>query len=270
MTLAGFVKRAPRTDLAEWLYARWFIGAPTAAAPDVEPAGDAAFVAELSARCEGAFTWQSGFTRLSNDFVTDGHLRLYVANAREQLRGTPKNLSVRLPCAREGLMAGYFAVVSRAGVNAPDAVEHKLYVNATPAGAIELLGALLDAKSLRRTRFQAKTLNHPAHFTRRDTLLIYAEPEGTLRIARWLADFLKRHPRTVRAAIPPLVRPLVTGVGFAESPVGNESFGFHRCRLVAEGLVTARRERRDWNDCVAERFEREGLDWSRPWTTPAK
>lgn len=55
-------------------------------------------------------------------------------------------------------------------------------------------------------------------------------------------------------------------MAIAESPPHHaESFGAHRCRLVAEGLLTARAERRPFLLALEEHFEREGLDWAAPW-----
>src|SRR5262249_51411500 len=61
---------------------------------------------------------------------------------------------------------------------------------------------------------------------------------------------------------------LQPGVGIAEDPTSGESFGMHRCRLVAEGLVEAwQRAGKSVENrlqAIATRFEREGLKLDRP------
>jgi hypothetical protein len=260
--------------LADWLYAHYFIGwALTAAPPAVEPAGDAHFVAELVARGAGATTWEPRWVvtreRTGATWASHGRLRMWIADPRRELRpagARQGEVSVRMPCVREAALSGFVSAIARAGGPEEAAPHLKLYVHATPTGALGLFEGLLQAPSLRRARFQAKTLNHPAHFGRRDTLLVYVHPPHAGAVARWLRGVAARRPAWLEPELPPMTLPLCRGVGLAESPLDtDESFGSHRTRLVAEGLVAARAERRPWQESVAERFEREGLDWARPW-----
>ncbi|MDP1825183.1 MAG: T3SS effector HopA1 family protein [Archangium sp.] len=256
------------TALSEWLYGEYFIGWRPSA-PRLEYSGSPWYVAELTARCAGPTTFERGFrvtqrTR-GGAFVESGGISLWVphvAALRPVNARAGAEVAVELPCAREGAIPGFFTIVSRAGRLDPGAPHLKFYVNATPTGALDLVGALLE---LRTARFEAKVTNDPAHFGRRDTLLVYAAPGSAARIARLLTAFARR-PRALRDETPPMTVPLARGVSVAESPGHHaESFGSHRCRLVAEGLLTARGEGRPSLTAVAERFEREGLDWAAPW-----
>ena len=47
----------------------------------------------------------------------------------------------------------------------------------------------------------------------------------------------------LRSEVPAFTKSLALGLGLAESPA-NESFGLHRCRLIADGLVRSRTEGR--------------------------
>ena len=253
--------------LAEWLYGEYFIA--WQARPRHEYSGSPWFVAELNARCEGPTTFEGGFRLAeragSGAFVEHHGISLWVPR-RDALRppharvGQP--VAVALPCARESAIPGFFTIVSRAGRIDPASPHLKLYVNATPNGALAVMEGLLLSSALRTARFEAKVTNDPAHFGRRDTLLVYVTPKDAGRVAR----FLRKYERGLLAPTPPMTAPLFPGVAIAESPAHHaESFGAHRCRLVAEGLLTARAERRPPQLAVAERFEREGLDWAAPW-----
>lgn len=261
------------TALSEWLYGEYFIAWRPPPQPRLEYSGSPWFVAELTARCAGPTTFERGFevTRRAGGgaFVQAGGLQLWVADPRS-LR--PLNarvgqaVAVALPCAREAAIPGFFTIVSRAGRLDPAAPHLKFYVNATPAGALALLEGLLQSPALRRARFEAKVTNDPAHFGRRDTLLVYVTPRDAGPVARYLKTFAQRRPGALLPQTPPMTVALARGVAIAESPVHHaESFGAHRCRLVAEGLLTAQAERRPLVSTVAERFEREGLDWKTPW-----
>lgn len=259
--------------LAEALYQRYFIGWHQPPRPRDDYAGEPGFVAELLARTAGATTWEAGFTvqrrTRQGSFVANDDVRLWVtdddglwpARARAGQR-----VAVRLPCAREAAIPGFFTVVSRAGRLQRDEAHLKLYLNLAPAAVPSLLDGLVSAPTLRRARFEAKVGNEPSHYGRRDTALVYVAPRDYRRVADWVLAFRARHPRAFRRASPPMTWPLAPGVSAAESPVGvDESFGAHRCRLLAEAVVAARRTGAPWPHAVAARFAAEGLDWQRPW-----
>jgi hypothetical protein len=259
--------------LADWLYGEYFIDWRPPAQPRVDYSGSPWFVAELTARCAGPTTLEPGFTVTrragGGAFVENGAVRLWVADpaaVHPRQARVGQAVAVEVPCARESAIPGFFTIVSRAGRLDSSAPHLKFYVNATPRGALALLGGLLESPALRSARFEAKVTNDPAHFGRRDTLLIYVTPKDAKRVARHLRTFGQRRPGALLPQTPPMTVPLFRGVGIAESPPHHaESFGAHRCRLVAEGLVTARAEDRAVIASVAERFEREGLDWQAPW-----
>ena len=257
------------TSLADWLYGEYFIAWKPSAVPRAGYSGSPWFVAELNARCTGPTTFEPGFrvTRrvAGGAFVESAGICLWVCEPRA-LRPAHARVgqavAVALPCAREAAIPGFFTVVSRTGRLDPALPHLKFYVNATPQGALELLAGLLE---LRRPRFEAKVTNDPAHFGRRDTLLVYVTPRHAAEVAAFLVSFAHRRARTLLEETPPMTVPLARGVGVAESPAHAESYGAHRCRLIAEALLTARAEGRSWLTAVEERFERDGLDWAAPW-----
>ncbi|GMU60232.1 MAG: hypothetical protein AMXMBFR34_19950 [Myxococcaceae bacterium] len=259
--------------LSEWLYQRYFIGWREPGRPREDLAGDAAFVAELLARVGEAQTWEAGFrvaqrTR-AGAFVERDGLRLWVTDLtglwpRPTREG--QRVAVRVPCARESAIPGFFTVVSRAGRLEPGEPHLKLYLNVAPRAVPALLEGLVSHPSLRRARFEAKVGNEPAHYCRRDTALLYVDARDYRLVARWCLAFRRRHRSAFRAASPPMTWPLAPGLSAAESPPGDEeSYGAQRCRLLAEALVGARQAQADWRSAVAARFAEEGLNWTRPW-----
>lgn len=263
------LERDDADGLAEALYQRFFIGWREPARPRVDFAGDSAFVAELASRTGHAHTWQPGFVveqrTPSGVFVLNDDIRLWVTNTgdlRPRAARRGQRVAVRLPCARESALPGFFTVVSRAGRLPAEAPNLRLYLHAAPAAVAPLLEGLVSAPALRTARFEVKVGNEPSHFGRRDTAVLYVAPRDFRRVAAWVLAFRRRHARHFRRETPPLTWPLAPGVAAAESPATDESFGAHRCRLIAEAVVSARG---DWRGAVRERFAREGLDWARPW-----
>src|SRR4029079_4453560 len=77
---------------------------------------------------------------------------------------------------------------------------------------------------------------------------------------------------SLRPSVPLFAREIGLGLAFAESPPTRDSFGMHRCSLVAEGLLWA--EQRGAKDAAArlavlrERLTAYGLDLERLESNP--
>jgi hypothetical protein len=121
----------------------------------------------------------------------------------------------------------------------------RTYWNVTPAGAVALLpriGAWLDRFGV---PFQFKCVDAPERFGRLDAAVLYTHRRFhrllQLQLDALLSGLDARH---IGADTPLFALPLRPGVAIAEDPPGGESFGMHRCRLLAEGLWNAFVEKR--------------------------
>jgi hypothetical protein len=78
--------------------------------------------------------------------------------------------------------------------------------------------------------------------------------------------------RELKADVPLFTKLLSRGIGLAESPSTGESFGMHRCRLIAEAIIESRRQGRDDVEArlmaAEDRFAAEGLSLARPYLNP--
>lgn len=267
--------------LEDWLYERFFIAWTTPSGRFADSVGGAPHFTAALLEATGDASWFApGFRVLSRSdagvFVVDEVIRLFVAGPdglrpAGAKRGAP--VRVRMPCAREAAMPGFFCFNARAG-RLDDAQPHlKLYLNVTAAFAPTLLAWLFADASLARARFDGKVVNDPDAFGRRDTALLYVDPPAVEAVVRSLARLRRAHTGGFRAGLPPFVLPIAPGLGAAESPPGNdESFGAQRCRLTALGLLDhLRTPGLSAFDAVARRFASQGLDARRPWlgTLPA-
>ena len=151
-------------------------------------------------------------------------------------------VSVRTPKELFGMTPGFYLVVG----NAPGAIRRsaetlaRLYWNVTPRGAIALVAELTTLFNGRDIRFRMKALRDPAAYTRCDAAVLYLSKENALAVWDELAAIYERVGDELKPRVPAMTKALAPGLGIAEDPGEGNSFGLHRCGLIAEGLLRAR------------------------------
>jgi class II lanthipeptide synthase len=145
----------------------------------------------------------------------------------------------------------------------------RLYFNLTPAGAVLLIRDLTRRLNRQQVPFHLKVLGDPAGFTRCDAAVLYLRQEDWLPVRRAVAALSRKLGHHLRQRTPAFALALAAGIGLAEDPGEGESFGLHRCGLLAEGLVDAwESSARDEGERLArveERFRGAGLDLGAPF-----
>jgi HopA1 effector protein family len=148
----------------------------------------------------------------------------------------------------------------------------RLYWNLRADGAAAFVAAATGRLNAAGAAYRLKVLNDPGAFNRCDAGVIYldrADYPGLVGTVRRLRAELDRYlsPRT-----PVFTARLAPGLGFAEDPGTAESFGEHRCALLAEALVrTHERGSRgpvDLLSTVEARFAEAGIDLAAPHLSP--
>ena len=100
----------------------------------------------------------------------------------------------------------------------------------------------------------------PAVHGRADATVAYLTSGTVHRRAAALAGVARSQAAHARPAAPPLTLRVVPGLAAAVDPGGGESFGEHRCRLVAEAVVAG-----GGLEAVSARLADDGVALSRPW-----
>jgi class II lanthipeptide synthase len=182
----------------------------------------------------------------------------------------PVEVSLQLPNARPNLSPGYYLVAGRAPIAQGDSLV-RLYWHLTPEGAANWLRRATEALNARNLPFRLKVVHAPQLFTRCDAGVLYL-PQSAFAAARAaLRDIYAHVEAQLRPPVPAFTWSLALGLGLAESP-GGESFGLHRCGLIADGLVRSRTEGRadtaDRLGCVLACWADAGLDIERPYLNP--
>ncbi len=116
----------------------------------------------------------------------------------------------------------------------------RVYWHLAPQGAAPLLAAATRALRKAKAAFMLKLMDDPQSYRRADSAVLYVPAGEWPRAAAALPRVHAAVAPYLRRAAPLFTLRLAPGVGLAEDPGGDESFGLHRSRLVAEGLFAAR------------------------------
>lgn len=212
--------------------------------------------------------WQLQALDGARAIVTQGALELTVSRS-ELLDAGNGNLAVgsptalRMPKELLRIAPGFYTAC---GDKPLDVVRTqpllRLYWNLNAAGAAlfvaEATGRLNDAG----VPFRLKVLHDPGAFSRCDAGVVYLHDEGEWpSLAQSIHERVSQHlqPRT-----PIFTQPLAPGFAMAYDTGTDESFGQHRCRLLADAFVTAHylgvRAVPNVLAVVERRFASEGID----------
>ncbi|UWQ09225.1 T3SS effector HopA1 family protein [Aliiroseovarius crassostreae] len=117
----------------------------------------------------------------------------------------------------------------------------RLYLNLKGAGAAEPAAALLTGMlNSYKIPFTCKFATRLTDYSRADTAVLYL-PQRFVRIFQLaFADIQTALGAHLGAEVPAFTRRIAPGVGFAEDPTGEISFGAARSKLVAEAMLSSR------------------------------
>jgi HopA1 effector protein family len=207
------------------------------------------FIEELSAANSGRGSWQNGWEVASaqGDEVTvrRNGLVLWVrledclfekSNSIE--RGT--TVGIRMPKELRSISPGYYMALSNRGTDATDTEPLiRLYWNLRSAGAVEFVRGVTRLLNEGELFFRLKVLSDPASYNRCDAAVIYFYRRDHHQIMTKLYQVYDEMVDRLKSNVPMFAKRLAPGVGLAEDPGTAESFGQHRCRLLADGMIRA-------------------------------
>jgi hypothetical protein len=178
--------------------------------------------------------------------------------------------SVRLRAPREatGVQPGYYFAF---GETLDEAAEQlslvRFYFHCAAENAAPLLAALTSALNRFQVPFQIKAPISPTLYGRTDAVVLYVAARFFAIVARIVSSV--REQIALEFTVPLFTKQLWPGIGVAVDPGTGESFGSHRCRLCAEGIVDTWREGTQDGSArlkaATARFAAAGLDITRPY-----
>lgn len=267
-----------------WLYGAWY--ARAGATPTPPPGFPDRLVEVLRAADATAQRWSDGWT--VNRVAGNGQL---IAQ---------RDGAVRLVDRCDAVVPGRLGVLPRAGDRALIAGRHdhvdgdgwwrasgtgwrftkagnvplvRLYWN-VGLGAVPTVVRGVTARLAGESRpWMLKCATDPAAHVRADAVVLFLTPESVSDHAPTLTRIAERLADDALPGAPPLALPVQRGLAVAVDPVTAESFGEHRCRLIAEALTGRAAANRPDDAAVlgaiGERFAREGIEVGRPYAMRA-
>jgi hypothetical protein len=248
----------------------------------VMPADDGGeFVRALSQANCGRGSWQTGWRVAAVDgdaiaVVRPDGLRLLAPADDCRVdgavsAGTPAH--VRIPKERLGFSPGYYHALGDTPSPAGRAAGLvQLCWNIAAAGAVTLLARVTYALNGSRLPFSLELPDNPARYGRLGSaILVLARADFALAM-KLLRPLLRALGPQLADGAPALTRPLARGLALAEQPGDGQSFGEHRCQLLAEAIVTASEQGLRTTEqrlaVVRERFRAAGLSLGAPYLEP--
>jgi len=134
---------------------------------------------------------------------------------------------------------GHYIILGRPVHEPRTGRQVRFYWNVGPGEAASFLALAGAGLERRRIPFQAKVPVAPELYGRADCGVLYLSLEDVEAATDIVAAAYAALAAAIRPDTPLFTRRLAPGLAFAESPPSGDSFGMHRCRLVAEGLVAA-------------------------------
>lgn len=270
--------------LTEALYGRCYVRRPgSPVPPPAAPGVDDDLVPALSAANPGRERWEAGwqvYQALSTGrVVAERHGLSRFLWPGEFLSpdapGMPPRPGTRItlwkPRDSATMQPGFYYVFPE-GAWDDDAPLVRIYWNVTPDGAPALTRAIVAALNGWGVPFRYKCLSRRSLYPRTDAAVLYMARRSWHLAAELLGPVHRAHAGLLGADTPLFTRRLGRGVSLAEDPGTGESFGMHRCRLLADGLWAAWRAGRKGTaerlDAVREAFGRAGVSVDRPWLSP--
>jgi hypothetical protein len=243
-----------------------------AAAPPAAPvAADTEHVRRLSAANRSRERWDPGwqiYQLAANGqvFILKGDRQRsatpgeYIA---EQMTGLAPAVgsTVTLRVVREShvVQPGFFYMFGETPTDIWD--EHTLirfYFSCMADRVGDLVQQLTGELNRYQVPYRMKALTDPAHYTRTDSMVLYCARRYFASVAGIIASLGPAAAAALKDSVPLFAKPVRPGVAVAEDPGNGQSFGMHRCGLVAEGLVDAwqrgAREPEQRLEFVAARF----------------
>jgi hypothetical protein len=273
--------RAVQNTLYDRCYARRVVSPPTVAVED--RAADAALVQNLAEANCGVERWEGGW--IIQQFTQNGQV-LVKKGERERAAAPGAFIStigpgmapqpgsavlLRVPSGALGVQPGYYFAFGETLDELADQLSlMRFYFNCTADGAVQLVRTLTQSLNRFQVPFQLKTPVQHALYGRTDAMVLYVGTRYFSITARIVESL--RETFSLAASTPLFAKRLWPGIAVAADPGNGESFGTHRCRLMAEAIVqTWRKGTQDLPsrlESLKALFASAGLDLCRPWLAP--
>ncbi|HEY9604823.1 MAG TPA: T3SS effector HopA1 family protein [Allocoleopsis sp.] len=183
--------------------------------------------------------------------VRKGGLTLHIDRTRhlpldQQSANVGDTVTIRKP--RNLVQNGFYMAVGNQGSDGRGHSEGnsaivRVYFNLTPEGALAVMNDLTRQLNEIAIPFSFKALYNPSEYDRYDSAVLYFDKSNYEAVRQVLQSVYTENQSHFQMEVPLFTKLLAPGLGLAEEPdqkfVTKESFGTHRCQVVARGLLDA-------------------------------
>ncbi len=182
-------------------------------------------------------------------------------------------LSLRFPKELLSISPGFYMALSDTVMTWGDTQGLvRFYWNLSVEGAVRFMRDATMMLNQANLPFKLKVLNDPHLFTRCDTVVLYIRGSDYEAASGILSTIYPVVSTSLRQRTPMFTKRLAPGLGLAEDPGQEESFGEHRCRILAEGMIRAYEQGKKSLDerlrVVEDCFAEAGITMERPFLNP--
>lgn len=154
-----------------------------------------------------------------------------------------KFVSVKMP--KNLVQNGFYMAVANAGSHNNHQIT-RIYFNLTPEGAAAMMEILTEALNNIGISFSFKALYNPSDYGRYDSAVLYFNKDKYDLVRSILQEIYAENQVYFQEQVPLFTKQLAPGLACAEEPDqkfgDQESFGTHRCQIIANGLIAAWQE----------------------------
>ncbi|MGH1395365.1 MAG: T3SS effector HopA1 family protein [Trichormus sp.] len=215
---------------------------------------DLAFYDRLHENNRGTGYWNYGWQVVRKEIdgsvaVHRDGLTLYVEPEALQTPAEVNHFTaIKLP--KNLVQSGFYMAVANAGASRHHQTDNqtlvRVYFNVTPDGAVAVMDGLTTQLNALSLEFTFKALYNPADYRRYDSAVLYFDKNHYEQIQPILKTIYTEHQAYFQEQVPLFTKPIAPGLAIAEEPkhrfMENQSFGTHRCQIVANGLLAAWQE----------------------------
>jgi HopA1 effector protein family len=178
-------------------------------------------------------------------------------------------VSIRLPKNR--VQNGFYMAIADAGTEVSSEVRGvivRVYFHLDPDGAVAVMAGLTEKLNQLFVPFSFKTLYNPSDYKRYDSAVLYFESNYYPAIKPVLEEIYQANRSHFHEEVPLFTKVLAPGLGLAEEPNHRfntqESFGTHRCQIVANSLLESWHNKDNSPEgrmvAILENFSRLGIE----------
>jgi HopA1 effector protein family len=163
----------------------------------------------------------------------------------------------------------YFAFGEALADQSDETSPLRFYWNIQESGIVELARNITRELNRFQVPFRLKCLTNSALYDRADVAVLYVAKRSYRLVGNLIEGPYQEIAKYLRPDTPLFAKPLAPGLGLAEDPANGESFGSHRCRLVAEAICNAEaqglRALEARIEAVEKQFHQQGLTLVAPY-----